>query len=114
MPNLGLYEIATHADLRVLLLPRARAIFVAVALWVSTLLFFVNYVFQMRAIKLLVLLSAWALLPIGARAAGEMGLPSHKIELYLAVWLTFYLAFLLPRLAYPISVSIYLSVGGEL
>jgi hypothetical protein len=113
MREMGLGELASPSLLRVPVLFNARCVFVAVAFWSATLLFCAWKVAQMRAVKIALILASWTLFPIGARAASSGGLRSHKLELYLAVWLLFYSAFLLPRLAYPVLVLLYLYVGGE-
>jgi hypothetical protein len=113
MREMGLGELASHSLLRVPVLFNARCVFVAVAFWSATLLFCAWKVAQMCAIKIALILASWTLFPIGARAASSGGLQSHKLELHMFVWMLFYGAYMFPRLAYPISVLIYLSLGGE-
>ena len=98
--ELGLQTVLSNFDtLRLPAIMRARGVFVSVALWASILLAAAHYAVRYPPFKLLLILSAWALYPIGARAATCGTTRSIQYEGFAWVWKLFYGAFVLPRLS---------------
>jgi hypothetical protein len=98
--ELGLQTVLSNYDaLRLPAIIRARGVFASVALWASILLAAAHYVVQYPPFKLLLILSTWALYPIGARAATCVATRSIQYEGFACVWKLFYAAFVLPRLS---------------
>ena len=98
--ELGLQTVLPNFDaLRLPAIMRARGVFASVALWASILLAAAHYAVRYPPFKLLLILSAWALYPIGARAATCGATRSIQYEGSAWVWKLFYGAFVLPRLS---------------
>jgi hypothetical protein len=90
--------IPNLSDLCIPALMQARPIFVAVSIWMAILLGISHFVIQSNYLKMLLVFAAWALVPVGARAATKGNLRSIQFSCALGVWKMFYAAFMFPRI----------------